>query len=47
MAQRKRSINLKTAKSRAALTITHPNAAGIDIGSAAHYVAVPPVLNSA
>ena len=27
---------------RAALAITHPNAAGIDIGSAAHYVAVPP-----
>ena len=42
MAQRKRSINIKTAKSRAALTITHPNAAGIDIGSASHFVAVPP-----
>ena len=39
MAQRKRSIN---PKSRAALTITHPNAAGIDIGSASHFVAVPP-----
>jgi transposase len=26
----------------AALTITHPNAAGIDIGSASHFVAVPP-----
>ena len=26
----------------AALTITHPNAAGIDIGSASHYCAVPP-----
>jgi transposase len=25
-----------------ALTITHPNAAGIDIGSASHFVAVPP-----
>ncbi|MDO8370160.1 MAG: IS110 family transposase [Candidatus Nitrotoga sp.] len=24
------------------MTITHPNAAGIDIGNAAHYVAVPP-----
>jgi len=24
------------------LTITHPNAAGVDIGSAAHFVAVPP-----
>ena len=32
----------KPGKSRAAaLTITHPNAAGIDIGSAAHFVAVP------
>ena len=36
--------NQKSIKvSRAApLTITHPNAAGIDIGSASHYVAVPP-----
>ena len=42
MAQRNRSINLKPGKSRVALTITHPNAAGIDIGSAAHFVAVPP-----
>lgn len=42
MAQRNRSISLKPGKSRAALTITHPNAAGIDIGSAAHFVAVPP-----
>ena len=42
MAQRNRSVNLKPGKSRAALTITHPNAAGIDIGSAAHFVAVPP-----
>lgn len=42
MARRNRSIDLKSAKSRTALTITHPNAAGIDIGSAAHYVAVPP-----
>ncbi len=25
-----------------AITLTHPNAAGIDIGSAAHFVAVPP-----
>jgi transposase len=32
----------KACKSRSALTITHPNAAGIDIGSASHYVAVPP-----
>ena len=42
MAQRKLGVSLKPGKSRAALTITHPNAAGIDIGSAAHYVAVPP-----
>ena len=42
MAQRNRSIPLKPGKSRAALTITHPNAAGIDIGSASHFVAVPP-----
>lgn len=42
MAQRNRSIAPKPIKSRAALTITHPNAAGIDIGSASHYVAVPP-----
>ncbi|TCO97197.1 transposase IS116/IS110/IS902 family protein [Rubrivivax gelatinosus] len=27
---------------RSALRLTHPNAAGIDIGSASHYVAVPP-----
>ena len=42
MAQRNRSIPLKPGKSRTALTITHPNAAGIDIGSASHFVAVPP-----
>ena len=36
MAQRKRP----TAQS--AISLTHPNAAGIDIGSAAHFVAVPP-----
>jgi transposase len=42
MAQRNRSINPKSGKARAALTLTHPNAAGIDIGSASHYVAVPP-----
>lgn len=33
----------KPGKSRQpAMAITHPNAAGIDIGSASHYVAVPP-----
>ena len=42
MSRRRATINLKTAKSRAALTITHPNAAGVDIGSASHFVAVPP-----
>jgi transposase len=36
MAVRNRSM------SRSGLSLTHPNAAGIDIGSAAHYVAVPP-----
>ena len=39
---RNRTISLKPGKSRAALSITHPNAAGIDIGSASHFVAVPP-----
>ena len=42
MAQRNRSMSAKPSKNRAALTLTHPNAAGIDIGSASHYVAVPP-----
>ena len=42
MAQRNRSAPLKPPKSRAALGIAHPNAAGIDIGSASHFVAVPP-----
>jgi transposase len=42
MAQRNRSIIPKPGKSRQPLTITHPNAAGIDIGSASHFVAVPP-----
>jgi len=32
----------KPGPSQKALTITHPNAAGIDIGSCSHYVAVPP-----
>ena len=40
--QRNRRIPIKTGQSRQALTITHPNAAGIDIGSASHFVAVPP-----
>ena len=43
MAQRKLNSSLKPGRSRAAaLTITHPNAAGVDISSAAHFVAVPP-----
>ena len=42
MALRKLGVSLKPGKSREALTITHPNAGGIDIGSAAHYVPVPP-----
>jgi transposase len=42
MAQRNRSVPLKPSKSRQALSLTHPHAAGIDIGSASHYVAVPP-----
>jgi len=35
MAARNRAFNRK------ALELTHPNAAGVDIGSASHYVAVP------
>ena len=44
MVQRKKTAERrkKIPRSTAALTITHPNAAGIDIGSASHYVAVPP-----
>jgi transposase len=42
LAQRNASVSLKPDKSRAALTITHPNAAGIDIGSTSHFVAAPP-----
>lgn len=43
MAQRHRHLRLKLKKGKTqALTITHANAAGIDIGSASHYVAVPP-----
>jgi transposase len=42
LAQRNRNLSPKTGKTRPVLTLTHPNAAGIDIGSASHYVAVPP-----
>ncbi len=45
MAQRNKRINLKPGKARQPLTITHPNTVGIDIGSASHYVAVPPDQN--
>jgi transposase len=36
MAQHKRPTT------QATISLTHPNAAGIDIGSASHFVAVPP-----
>ena len=42
MSRRNMKVSIKSGKVRAALTITHPNAAGIDIGSASHFVAVPP-----
>ncbi len=43
MAQRNRNALPKTGKSRQPpMTIQHPNAAGIDIGCASHFVAVPP-----
>ena len=42
VAQRNSGASRKPAKSRQAFSITHPNAAGIDIGSASHFVAVPP-----
>jgi transposase len=38
----KAKSKLKPGKARSSLAITHPNAAGIDIGSASHFVAVPP-----
>ena len=39
---RNHNKNVKTGQSRQAITITHPNAASIDIGNASHFVAVPP-----
>ena len=50
MSRRHAKVSLKPGQSRAARTITHPDAAGrgwpraraIDIGSADHFVAVPP-----
>ena len=38
MAARNRSVSMS------GLSLTHPNAAGIDIGSASHWVAVAPHL---
>ena len=35
-------VKIKTGKNQPALTITHPNSVGIDVGNASHYVAVPP-----
>ena len=42
MVKRNAKVSLKPSKARSALSITYPNAAGIDIGSASHFVAVPP-----
>ena len=42
MVQRKQKISIKPGQSRVPLTITHPHAAGVDIGSSSHYVSVPP-----
>ena len=42
LAQRNHDFPLKPPKNRQPLTLTHPNAAGIDVGGASHYVAVPP-----
>ena len=38
----KPKVSLKSSKRAEPLKVTHPNAAGIDIGSASHFVAVPP-----
>lgn len=42
MVSRKRKTVRKAGVVRATLTVTHPNAAGIDLGSGSHFVAVPP-----
>jgi hypothetical protein len=42
LAARNRSLNLKSGGSRQVLSLTHPHAAGVDIGSASHDVVVPP-----
>jgi len=41
MAQRKLGASLRRKSAPATLCLTYPNAAGIDIGSSSHYVAVP------
>lgn len=41
MVRRNRNLTVNPATSRQPLTITHPNAAGIDVGSATHFAAVP------
>lgn len=42
MLARTTTKDLRPGKPRSSLSVTHPNAAGIDIGSASHFVAVPP-----
>jgi len=42
MAERNRKLAGKPKEPSAPINITHPNAAGIDIGNASHFVAVPP-----
>ena len=42
MVERNRKLTGKSNGQNSPLSIAHPNAAGIDIGSASHYVAVPP-----
>ena len=46
MAQSKLPKTIKHNQSLQAISITHPNAAGIDIGSQSHFVAVPPDRDS-
>ena len=41
MVRRNRNLTVNPATSRQPLTITHPNAAGIDVGCASHFAAVP------
>lgn len=42
MAERNRKLAARPKEPQTPLRITYPNAAGIDIGSASHFVAVPP-----